>query len=140
MIFMENNTLSFITELKSLTTPDAIYQKIIEIGKTSPYKKPWDFSENDRVIGCQSLLYVKLEVLGGRCHFSFYSDAIISLGLAALLIHFYEGKTAKEVLTTPPTFLKELNLGHLLTPGRSNGVNSLYKKILELVISSCKSY
>ena len=140
MIFMENNPLSFITELKSLTSSDAIYQKIIEIGKLSPYKKSWEFSENERVLGCQSLLYVKLEVLDGKCHFCFYSDAIISAGLAALLIHFYEGKTPKEVLTTPPTFLKEINLGHLLTPGRSNGVNSLYKKILELVIASCKSY
>lgn len=135
---MENNTLSFIHDLKILSSPEEIYQKIIEIGKTSPYKKIWNFSEQDRVLGCQSLLYVKLEVIDGQCHFSFHSDAIISLGLAALLIHFYQGRTPKEILTTPPIFLKELKLGHLLTPGRSNGVNSLYKKILELVVNQIK--
>jgi cysteine desulfuration protein SufE len=135
---MDLNFKNFIDRLKELTSSDSIYQEIISLGKTSRFKTEWDFHDSDKVIGCQSLMYVRLKIESDTVYFEFYSDAIISQGLAALLVHFYSGMTLKQFIMTPPLFLKDLNLGHLLSPGRSNGVNSLYKKMLSLVLSSCK--
>lgn len=135
---MDSFFRNLIDELKSCPNPESLYQKIISIGKSSPLVSKWDFNESERVLGCQSTLYVKSHLAEGKIFFNFFSDAIISQGLAALLVHFYQGQTPKLILTTPPTFIKELNLGHLLSPGRSNGLNSLYKKILEIAISRAK--
>lgn len=135
---MDSGTFPFLDELKKADSNELIYQKIISFGKTSPYKKTWDFTENDRVIGCQSLLYVRCRYESGLLYYDFSSDALISQGLAALLVHFYNGRSLKEVLSTPPSFFNELNLGHLLSMGRSNGVNSLYRKMIELALITCK--
>jgi cysteine desulfuration protein SufE len=54
------------------------------------------------------------------------ADALISAGLAALLIAIYSGETPEMILTTPPTFLTEYGILHTLSPGRSNGVASLF--------------
>jgi cysteine desulfuration protein SufE len=136
---MDSTFNAFLEDLKKSESNEAIYQKIILLGKTSPFKKIWAFSEDDRVTGCQSLLYVRCFCVNGLLSFEFHSDALISQGLAALLIHFYNGVTLKQMLSSPPSFFKDLNLGHLLSIGRSNGVNSLYKKMLEKALATCKA-
>jgi cysteine desulfuration protein SufE len=109
---MDLTFTSFLNELKKADSPEILYQKIISFGKASPFRQTWDFTESDKVLGCQSLMYVRCRSENGLLTFEFYSDALISQGLAALLIHFYNGKTLKEILTTPPSFLSELKLGH----------------------------
>ena len=128
----------FLEELKSTDSAELIYQKIILFGKSSPLKSLWDFREADKVNGCQSILYVRCTNTEGVLNFEFHSDALISQGLAALLVHFYHGVTLKQMLSTPPSFFQELKLGHLLSPGRSNGVNSLYKKMIEIAVFTYK--
>lgn len=135
---MDPMFLTVLDDLKKVNSSDEIYQKIISLGRTSPYKETWEFNEKEKVTGCQSLMYLKTELKDGKINFKFYSDALISQGLASLLIHFYTNSDPKFILTTPPTFLKELNLAHLLSMGRSNGVASLYKKIIESTLSICK--
>jgi cysteine desulfuration protein SufE len=136
---MNHDFLDVFSKLKSLSSPELIYQEIINLGKSSPYKNQWDFLDSDKVLGCQSLMYVRFIPNGDKVLFEFFSDALISQGLAALLVLFYNGMTFKEFLTTPPTFLGELNMGHLLSPGRSNGINSLYRKMVEIVLLSIKT-
>ena len=135
---MDAHFLSVLDDLKHSVSNEEIYQKIISLGRSSPYKEKWDFNECDQVTGCQSVMYLKAGFINGHVHFKFYSDALISQGLAALLIHYYTDSDPKFILTTPPNFLKELNLSHLLSPGRSNGIAGLYKKIIETTLAICK--
>lgn len=135
---MDFNFSSILEDLKKSQSSEEIYQKIISIGRSSPHKQKWEFEENQLVKGCQSLMYLKAELENDMIVFKFYSDALISQGLASLLIHFYTNSTPKFILTTPPSFLNELNLGHLLSAGRSNGVAALYKKIIESTLAICK--
>lgn len=135
---MDSQFLDLLQQLKSSPSSQDIYQKLIILGKSSPYKQIWEFDEKDKVNGCQSLLYVKGFIENGKIQFRFYSDALISQGLAALLIHYYTDSEPKIILTSPPSFIKDLNLTHLLSMGRSNGLQSLYKKILEITVAICK--
>lgn len=136
---MDANFEDFLNELKSCASPDLLYQKIISLGKCSSLVSQWDFLSSEKVVGCQSNLYVQATQEGDILYFKFFSDALFSQGLAALLIHFYSGQSIKFILSTPPQFIKDLNLGHLLSPGRSNGLNSLYKKIIEIAVTKAKS-
>lgn len=135
---MDSQFLTVINDLKSAATNDEIYQKIISLGRNSIYKEKWDFQDSQKVSGCQSLMYLKGNLIDGKVHFKFYSDALISQGLAALLVHFYTDSDPKTILTTPPAFLKDINLTHLLSMGRSSGLSSLYKKIIETTLAICK--
>ncbi len=105
------------------------YQLIIELGQAAPPMSPDDQVEENLVAGCQSLLYLKVECVGGLLALQATSDALISAGLAQLLIQTYDGESPEAVFKCPPLFLKEIGLFEALSPSRSNGLKSLYQKL-----------
>ncbi len=108
---------------------EALYRKIIAWGKKLPPFDPEWKVESNLVPGCQSLMYLHTRFEEGKLYFAAHSDALISAGLASLLISFYNESTPEEILVNPPTFLKEYGIVSSLTPGRANGLASLYLRI-----------
>lgn len=111
-------------------TKDAIYEKIIELGK-GLIQTILDYHKIDDnlVRGCQSLVYLHTECIENKLYFSLFSDALISRGLGALLLMAYNEEAPEVLLKCPPMFLDELNISHSLTPGRSNGFASMYLRM-----------
>jgi cysteine desulfuration protein SufE len=110
-------------------TEDAKYQKIIELGRALPpldeqYKVP-----ENLVKGCQSLMYMKATKQDGHVYFEAQSDALISSGLAAILIKVYSGETPEAILKCPPDFLETLGISASLTPSRANGLYSIHLRM-----------
>lgn len=105
------------------------YSKIIDFGKTLPPFDPVLKTEENRVKGCQSLMYLHCENKEGRLYFSIDSDALISKGLAALLLYLYNGEEPLTILKWPPHFIGELGIIASLTPSRINGFASLYRQM-----------
>ncbi|MGE5195936.1 MAG: SufE family protein, partial [Anaerolineae bacterium] len=104
----------------------AKYEKLIELGrKRPPFLNIYKVSEN-LVEGCQSLLYLSTTYKNGLLFFQAESEALISSGLAALLVMTYNEEAPEVVLKCPPSFIEELKLGIALTPGRSNGLANMY--------------
>jgi cysteine desulfuration protein SufE len=116
--------------------PEAIYQKLIELGKKLP---PFPESEKipeNVVSGCQSLMYLSASQGGdGLITFRAGSEALISAGLAAVLIKVYSGETPEAVLKCPPLFLTEIGIQTSLTPSRSDGLASLFLKIKQKALN-----
>lgn len=113
----------------SCTSEDEKYRKIIEMGKQLPklnnqYKKPENI-----VKGCQSVMYLYTYMEDGRLYFSADSEALISAGLASLLIYVYSGETPETVLTCPPAFLEDLGLSASLSPSRASGLYSVHLRM-----------
>ncbi len=108
---------------------EAIYQLIISMGKELPSLGSAEISEENRVPGCQSRMYLSVAFQEGKLYFAAASDALISAGLAALLIKAYNGSSPEYILQAPPSFLDELGIPALLTPGRANGLASLFLKM-----------
>lgn len=126
--------------LKKAPTREALYQEIMKLGTLLPR-----FPENERidsnlVSGCQSIMHLHSEVLDGKIYFIADSDALISKGLAALLIDFYNGCAAEEVLKVSPDFLEELKIPQLLSPSRANGLASLYVKMKQQALAHLVSH
>src|SRR5262245_59971594 len=106
----------------SLASREALYQQIMEWGKKLPtFKTEWKQEEN-RVLGCQSVMYLYSLSEKGCLFFFASSDALISTGLASVLIEVYSGEPPDAILLTPPTFLEDLGIPSALTPGRANGL------------------
>jgi cysteine desulfuration protein SufE len=110
-------------------TQEEIYQKLIELGKSLEKLEVKDKTEDNLVLGCQSLMYLLTSYHEGTLIFKADSEALISKGLAAALIEIYSGETAETLLKCPPTVIQELKLLQILTPGRANGFQSLYLKM-----------
>jgi len=116
-------------------SPEQKYEKIIEMGRALPPLPDAARVPENLVQGCQSEMYLETTFRDGRVYFNADSEALISKGLAALLIAVYSGEPPEALINEPPLFLKELGLS--LSPARSNGLASLYRKML--LVSNCKS-
>lgn len=110
-------------------THEARYQKIIELGRQLPAFNPSARIPGNLVSGCQSIMYLEVTLQGDKLFLNADSDALISKGLAALLIAVYSEETADTVAHCPPSFIKEIGLHNALSPARSNGLASLYHKM-----------
>ncbi len=119
----------FWKELYRLKSREELYQTIMEMGRElPPFEESWKTEEN-LVTGCQSILYLYSALNQDKLFFYAFSDALISKGLAALLISFYNGRTPEDVLKIPPTFIEELNIPQALSPSRAGGLASLHLKM-----------
>lgn len=118
----------------SLTTPEAKYEKIIQLGRELPeFSNGMKIPEN-LVPGCQSQMFLISKCEKGKVFFQAWSDALISAGLAYLLITAYNGCSPEIILKEPPKFLEELKLFSVLSPTRSNGLKSLHLKMQQKAI------
>jgi sulfur transfer protein SufE len=120
-------------EIKALfaacSTEDEKYKKIIEMGKKLPKLKADDKTSDNIVKGCQSTMYLRSFMREGLVYFEADSEALISAGLASILIHVYNGETPETILTCPPTFLDDLGLSASLSPSRSSGLYSVHLRM-----------
>jgi cysteine desulfuration protein SufE len=112
------------------------YRYIIELGRTlAPFPEA-DRSEETKVRGCASQVWLTSDVRDGSdvagpvLHFEGDSDAHIVRGLIAILFALYQDKTATEILALEPqTVFQSLGLKEHLTPQRSNGLASMVERI-----------
>ena len=129
-----------IAHFSSLPSREALYGEIMSWGKKlSPFDPAWRI-ENNRVTGCQSVMYLYSHLEGSQVFFHAASDALISAGLAALLIEVYSGEPPESILLSPPQFLEDLGIPSVLTPGRANGLASLYLKMKQQALHHLVSH
>ncbi len=114
----------------SLKDSNQIYEKIIELGRKLPPFLDALKTEEHLVSGCQSEVYLFSEIdIDGKMTYNIGSQALISSGLAALLLLIYQGECAELILLCPPRFISDLGLAKNLSPGRSNGLASIYARM-----------
>jgi cysteine desulfuration protein SufE len=114
---------------KACTTPEAIYQKIIEWGRNNAPLAA-SLKTPERIVkGCQSIVYMHATLQDGNVFFEVDSEALISSGLASLLLFIYNGQPPEVILKCPPNCITELGIHASLTPGRSNGLASMYLRM-----------
>ncbi len=107
------------------------YQYLIDLGRQlPPFPDRWK-TEANRVHGCQAQVWLHCHESGERLVIQAISDAAIVSGLIALLIRVYSNRSPKEVLDTPPIFIKELGLEAHLSPTRSNGLHVMLNAIMQ---------
>jgi cysteine desulfuration protein SufE len=107
------------------------YEFIIDLGRKLPPFPPAWMTDDHRVPGCQSKVWMQAERRGGKLVFAGASDAAIVSGLVALLLRVYSGREPADIQATDPVFLKELGLIEALSTNRGNGIASMARAIRE---------
>jgi len=101
------------------------YQYLIDLGrKLPPFPDEWK-SEQHRLHGCQSMVWIVPEGNAQRLDFHAISDSAIVSGLIYLALRVYSGRSAAEILATEPTYIADIGLSRHLSPTRSNGVAAM---------------
>jgi cysteine desulfuration protein SufE len=107
---------------------EARYNKIIELGRTLALDECHKTPAN-QVLGCQSQMYLHSRFEDNKVYFEAASDALISAGLAALLVSVYSGESPEVILKHPPTYIEELGIAASVTPSRANGLYSIHLRM-----------
>ena len=101
------------------------YQYLIDLGrKLPPFPEEWK-TEEHRLHGCQSMVWIVPQGDAGRLDFHAISDSAIVSGLIFLALRVYSGRPAAEILATTPDYIADIGLARHLSPTRSNGLASL---------------
>ena len=118
-------------EFSALPSWEDRYKRLIERGKALG-DLPGEMKKDEfKVRGCQSQVWLHCRDQGdGRLVFTADSDALIVKGLVAVLLAVYSNARPERILTTPPTFLKDLGFESHLSPSRANGLYAMVKQIM----------
>jgi cysteine desulfuration protein SufE len=107
------------------------YQYLIDLGRKLPdFPDDWK-TEEHRLQGCQSLVWIVPSGNATRLDFAAISDSVIVSGLVFLALRVYSGRPASEILATEPQFVEAIGLAKHLSPTRSNGLAALLAFIRE---------
>lgn len=101
------------------------YQYLIDLGrKLPPFPDEWK-TEEHRLLGCQSMVWIVPEGDAAQLRFHAISDSSIVSGLIFLALRVYSGRSAEELLATAPDYIAAIGLAKHLSPTRSNGLAAL---------------
>lgn len=105
------------------------YQYLIDLGKKlPPFAEAWK-TDDHRVHGCQSMVWLVPSGDAAKMHFEAASDSAIVSGLIALVLRVYSDRPAAEIVATEPTFIQAIGLAKHLSPTRSNGLAAMLAKL-----------
>jgi len=105
------------------------YQYLIDLGRKLPPFPEALKTEERKVQGCQSQVWLAASGDAQRLDFQAISDSAIVSGLIALLLRVYSGRSAREIVDTEPRYIEAIGLAKHLSPTRSNGLAAMLQTI-----------
>ncbi len=101
------------------------YQYLIDLGRKLPELPAQWRTEEHRLHGCQSMVWIVVEGDADRLDFHAISDSAIVSGLVYLALRVYSGRSAAEIANTDADYIADIGLAKHLSPTRSNGLAAL---------------
>ena len=105
------------------------YDYLIELSKDIPLISE-EYRLNENLIkGCQSKVWLHARQIDRKVIYTADSDAIITKGIAALLIRVLSEQKAEDILENEMYFIDAIGLKEHLSMTRSNGLVSMIKQM-----------
>ena len=112
------------------------YQQIIDMGRQADEFPEESKTDENKLHGCQSQVWITTETRDGRLYYQATSDSSIVAGLIALLLQVYSGRRPGDILATPPDFIADIQLAEHLSPTRSNGLHAMVQQIRQFAVEA----
>ncbi|NEQ46151.1 MAG: SufE family protein [Leptolyngbya sp. SIOISBB] len=116
-----------VQRFQKVADPKRRYEQLLWLAKKLEDFPAEAKTEDNKVKGCVSQVYVIASLENGKIHYLGESDAQITKGLVAFLIRGMNGLTPQEVVALSPDFIQETQLDVSLTPSRANGFYNIFK-------------
>ena len=108
---------------------DDKYEYIIDLGKKLPELEAEYKTDNNRVRGCQSTVWLAAFYKDGRLTFKADSDSTIVKGLVSMLVTVLSGHTPDEIIEAKLGFINEIGMTTHLAQTRSNGLLAMVRQM-----------
>ncbi|MDO1445275.1 SufE family protein [Rhodocytophaga aerolata] len=105
------------------------YEYIIDIGKKLPPLSSEYKTEENKIKGCQSQVWLHAHMDGDKLLFEGDSDAVIVKGLIGLLIRVLSGQKPEDIAKATLYFIDKIGMSQHLAQTRSNGLASMVKQM-----------
>jgi len=105
------------------------YEYLIELGKKLKNYPEDKRTDDNKVKGCQSSVWLTTEDKDGRIIFKADSDSTIVKGLIALLTRVLSGQKAEEIINANLEFIDKIGLRQHLAQTRANGLSAMIKQM-----------
>ena len=107
------------------------YEYVIDLGRQLPeFPEEWKTDEN-KIRGCQSQVWLNMQLQDGKLQIDGMSDAAIVSGLVAIVLRVYSGQRPQDILDAKPDFIADIGFTDHLSPTRSNGLHAMIAAIKE---------
>ena len=107
------------------------YQYLIDLGRKLPAFPDEYKTEEHRLHGCQSMVWIVVSGDASKLDFQAISDSAIVSGLVYLALRVYSGRSAADIVAAQPDYIADIGLAKHLSPTRSNGLAALLAFIRE---------
>ena len=124
------NIQDMIDDFQFLDDWEDRYMHVIDMGKSLPPLSDADRTDENKVKGCASQVWLVTQRDKETLRFSGDSDAHIVKGLVAIVLEIYSGRTRAEITTLDANdILEKLGLSDHLSAQRANGLASMIGRI-----------
>nr|WP_199075383.1 SufE family protein [Pedobacter sp. ASV19] len=111
------------------------YEYIIDLGKKLPLLEEQYKTEENKIKGCQSTVWLVASYRDGKVFFKADSDAVIVKGLVSMLITVLSGHQPDEIIAAKLDFIREIGMFTHLAQTRSNGLLAMIKQMKNYAIA-----
>ena len=109
----------------------ARYEYVIDLGKQLPEFPEEMKTDANKIHGCQSQVWLNMEMRDDKLHIDGASDASIVSGLVAIVLRVYGDQKPQDILNAKPDFIADIGFTDHLSPTRSNGLHAMLRTIYQ---------
>ena len=122
---IEEAEQSYIDDLNTLEDWFLQYEYLLRISADLPRIPPERRTEDKRVRGCQSGVWLELEYDGGCVRVRADSEALIIRGILSIAVYLLNGRSPGEISAWDPRYIRETNIRKQISTDRFNGLSSV---------------
>ncbi len=111
---------------------EAMLHYLMELGEKLPPFPTTDKTEQNKIQGCMSTVWLSCKPEGDKLYFQADSNTAITKGLISLLIRVLSGQSIVTILHTDLYFLEKIGMNQLIGSQRSSGLASMIQQIRKL--------
>lgn len=118
-----------IEEFELLPDWDSKYEYIMDLGRKLPKIDEQYLTDEYKVKGCQSNVWLNAEMEDGKVVYTAESEALIVKGLVYLLIRVLSHRSPEEIVHADLFFIEDIGMSRHLAQTRSNGLRAMLKQM-----------
>lgn len=131
---IKENIQKVIDEFLLIESWEERYEYLIFLGRKLSKRYRDLRKKNNIIFGCQSKVWLRAYIKFNKIYFTADSDALVTRGIAALLLRIYSGQYTNDIVRTYPIFIYNIGFSYFLTANRANGTEAIFSVIKKYAI------
>ena len=120
---------TFIDDLNMLGDWFLQYEYLLEISTELPKIPESQRTDENKVPGCQSGVWLDIQYDNGKVLVTADSDALIIRGILSVIVSLLSNREPGEIVAYVPRFIEETNIRQQISTDRFNGIHSVIRSI-----------